>query len=340
MSDHDVVGPLMVASTGTTRDRTVTRAAGVTAVLLAGALLAGCSATATGATRAQDATPTTTASPTDDAPRQPDRPTGGPEPTPEPTPSASTPVSPPAPAPEASPPAAPTPAPAPAPEPAPAPAAPAPAAPTPELPPPAPPEPAALRRGDEGPAVLALQQRLADLGYFMPAVDGSFGAGTQQAVWALQKAAGLGRDGLVGPATQAALDAGTRPSPRTTSGRAIEVDLRRQLLLAVDDGVVTRVVNASSGNNKTYEALGRQQRAYTPTGDYSVVREINGMHESTLELGTMYRPKYFRGGWAVHGSGSIPPYPASHGCVRVSNAAMNWIWDTWGAPLGTRVLVY
>jgi len=26
--------------------------------------------------------------------------------------------------------------------------------------------------------------------------------------------------------------------------------------------------------------------------------------------------------------------------VRVSNAAMDWIWDTWGAPLGTPVHVY
>ncbi|MCU1430917.1 MAG: hypothetical protein JWP95_22, partial [Actinotalea sp.] len=25
---------------------------------------------------------------------------------------------------------------------------------------------------------------------------------------------------------------------------------------------------------------------------------------------------------------------------RVSNAAMDWIWDVWTAPLGTRVLVY
>ena len=188
--------------------------------------------------------------------------------------------------------------------------------------------------------MLALQQRLIELGYFLPAADGEFGSGTQQAVWALQKAAGLSRDGLVGPATQAALDAGTRPSPRTTTGRSIEIDLDRQLLLAVDDGVVTRVVNASSGNGETYEALGRQLRATTPTGDYTLVRQIDGMHESSLELGSMYRPKYFHRGWAVHGSGSIPPWPASHGCVRVSNSAMNWIWDTWGAPLGTRVVLY
>ena len=326
MSHDDVV-----ASLSTARGRAPRRAAGLTAVLLAGALLAGCSAIATGA---EGPTSPRSASPPDAAPTEPAAPPTR-TPTPEPTPEPSTPAPPPIPAPEPTPPPVPEPAPAPPASPAPEPAPPAPA---PEPPPPA--EPAALQRGDQGPAVLALQQRLAELGYFMTAPDGDFGAATQQAVWALQKAAGLGRDGLVGPATQAALDAGTRPQPRTTSGRVIEVDLRRQLLLAVDDGAVTRVINASSGNNKTYEALGRQQRAYTPTGDYSVVREINGMHESTLELGSMYRPKYFRGGWAVHGSGSIPPYPASHGCVRVSNAAMNWIWDSWGAPLGTRVLVY
>ncbi|WP_298460601.1 L,D-transpeptidase family protein [uncultured Cellulomonas sp.] len=197
-----------------------------------------------------------------------------------------------------------------------------------------------LRRGDEGPAVRTVQERLAELGYFITAPDGIFGASTQQAVWAVQKAAGLTRDGLVGPATRAALDAGTRPAARTTTGRVIEIDLDRQLVLAVDGGAVTRAMNASSGNGERYTALGRPQRAYTPTGDYTVVRQIDGMHESTLELGSMYRPKYFRGGWAVHGSSSIPPWPASHGCVRVSNAAMNWIWDTWGAPIGTRVVVY
>ncbi|WP_370634517.1 L,D-transpeptidase family protein [Actinotalea sp. Marseille-Q4924] len=178
------------------------------------------------------------------------------------------------------------------------------------------------------------------MGYFIARVDGEFGAGTQQAVWALQKVAGLTRDGIVGPATSAALDAGVRPTPRTTAGRVIEIDLDRQILLAVDDGVVTRIVNASSGNGETYTAQGRQLQAITPTGSYELVRQIDGMHESTLELGSMYRPKYFHKGWAVHGSTSVPPWPASHGCVRVSNAAMNWIWDAWGAPLGTPVVVH
>ena len=34
-------------------------------------------------------------------------------------------------------------------------------------------------------------------------------------------------------------------------------------------------------------------------------------------LGTLYDPMYFTGGYAIHGNPSVPPYPASHGCVRV-----------------------
>ena len=197
-----------------------------------------------------------------------------------------------------------------------------------------------LEYGDSGERVLALQQRLQELGYFLQDADGSFGPATQQAVWALQKAAGQYRDGVVGPKTQAALDDGVRPRAHSSSGKAVEIDLDRQLLMTVEDGKVTRIINASSGNGETYEAKGRSYHATTPRGSYAVYMERNGMHESTLELGSMYRPKYFSGGYAVHGSGSIPPYPASHGCVRVSNAAMNWLWDSWGLPKGTPVILY
>ncbi|GAA4736440.1 hypothetical protein GCM10023216_32130 [Isoptericola chiayiensis] len=202
------------------------------------------------------------------------------------------------------------------------------------------PEPQYLQVGATGAEVSALQERLVELGYYLPGVDGVFGPMTQQAVWALQKSAGLYRDAVVGPNTEAALDDGVRPSPVSSSGKVVEIDLDRQLLLAVEDGRVVRTFNASSGNGETFEAKGRTYRATTPTGTYAVYMERDYLHESTLELGSMYRPKYFTGGIAVHGSGSIPPYPASHGCIRVSNSAMNWLWDSWGMPQGTTVVVH
>ncbi|GIG29642.1 L,D-transpeptidase family protein [Cellulomonas marina] len=314
---------------GSRRRGPVAAVRAATAALLGITLLAGCTTGTDADPGAAGPAPTATPSARPSSAPPGDRPTGSPSPDASTAPSGSPSTSP-VPSPSATPSLTPAPSPSGTPTPS--------ATPSPE--PTAPAEPAPLRRGDEGDAVRVLQARLVELGYAVAEPDGRFGSATQQAVWALQKAAGISRDGLVGPQTQAALDAGTRPTARTTSGRVIEVDLDRQLVLAVDGGVVTRVINASSGNGESYEAAGRPQRAYTPTGEYTVVREVDGLRESSLELGTLYRPKYFRAGWAVHGSDSVPPWPASHGCVRVANSAMDWIWDTWGAPIGTPVVVY
>ncbi|MFC4628952.1 L,D-transpeptidase family protein [Promicromonospora alba] len=197
-----------------------------------------------------------------------------------------------------------------------------------------------IEYGEVSNRVGKLQQRLQDLGYFVTSVDKAYGGETQQAIFALQKAGGLYRDGVVGDATQNAADDGVVPKAQTSSGKVLEIDIDRQLVLAVDNGKVVKVINASSGNGETYEAKGATYTAYTPRGSFAVFREVNGMHSSTLELGDMWRPKFFTGGIAVHGSASVPAFPASHGCVRVSNSAMDWIWDTWGAPSGTPVVVY
>lgn len=194
--------------------------------------------------------------------------------------------------------------------------------------------------GEVSDRVGALQQRLQDLGYFVTSVDNAYGGETQQAVFALQKAGGLYRDGVVGDATQNAADSGVVPQAQTSSGKVLEIDIDRQLVLAVEDGKVVKIINASSGNGETYEAKGNTYTAYTPRGSFAVYREENRMYSSSLELGDMWRPKFFTGGIAVHGSASVPAFPASHGCVRVSNSAMDWIWDSWGAPSGTPVVVY
>jgi lipoprotein-anchoring transpeptidase ErfK/SrfK len=197
-----------------------------------------------------------------------------------------------------------------------------------------------IEYGEVSNRVGKLQQRLKDLGYFVTSVDKAYGGETQQAVFALQKAGGLYRDGVVGDATQNAADDGVVPKAQTSSGKVLEIDIDRQLVLAVEDGKVVKVINASSGNGETYEAKGNTYTAYTPRGSFAVYREENRMYASRLELGDMWRPKFFTGGIAVHGSASVPAFPASHGCVRVSNSAMDWIWDTWGAPSGTPVVVY
>jgi N-acetylmuramoyl-L-alanine amidase len=51
--------------------------------------------------------------------------------------------------------------------------------------------------------------------------------------------------------------------------------------------------------------------------------------------------KYFHSdGIVIHGYPSVPAYPASHGCARVTMPAMNFIWENDLAPQGSTVIVY
>jgi Putative peptidoglycan binding domain/L,D-transpeptidase catalytic domain len=201
------------------------------------------------------------------------------------------------------------------------------------------PAPVSLRLEDEGPAVLEIQQRLSDLGYWLDEVDGHYGQLTRQAVLAFQKAEGLTRDGVAGPQTRGALPDASRPQPEDTDGDHIEVDLERQLLLVVLDGQLKWAFNTSTGSGESYDSpSGGTDVATTPRGEFEIERQINGLRRA--ELGLLYRPKYFHGGIAVHGYGSIPAEPASHGCVRVTNSAMDLLWSSDVATIGTEVTVY
>lgn len=73
-----------------------------------------------------------------------------------------------------------------------------------------------LRRGSKGAEVRALQERLIALGHLTGAADGDFGPMTEAAVKAFQTANGLTADGIVGPRTQAVLDASGSGPPAPT----------------------------------------------------------------------------------------------------------------------------
>jgi hypothetical protein len=196
-----------------------------------------------------------------------------------------------------------------------------------------------FRAGDQGPGVASLQQRLLNAGYWLPAADGVFGSTTTQAVYAFQKANGLPRDGDIGPEDQAALDSGARAAPVSTSGDLVEVDKARQLLFVIRSGRMVWTFNTSTGSNGSYTSGGVTYRAITPEGHFTFLRQVDGVR--TSHLGQLFRPKYFtNAGHAIHGSPSIPPYPASHGCVRLSNPAINFIWDAGLAPLGSPIWVH
>ena len=185
-----------------------------------------------------------------------------------------------------------------------------------------------LKRGSRGSSVKSLQRTLRANGYWHSGSDGVFGQTTEQAVMAVQKVRGLGRDGVCGPQTWAAVDSLSRPRARTTSGNIMELDLTRQVVIFVVSGRVKWVFNTSTGKSGWR----------TPRGRFTFFRQVNGSDSGPY--GSLWRPKYFNGGIAIHGSPSIPGYPASHGCARLSNAATNYIWANSLAPMGRKVWVY
>jgi N-acetylmuramoyl-L-alanine amidase len=187
--------------------------------------------------------------------------------------------------------------------------------------------PPTLRQGSRGLAVVALQRRLHGLGYDAGPFDGEFGSQTFHGVVAFQKVNNLPRDGIVGPGTWARLAQPLVPRARyAPPGYSVEVRLDKQVLFLVRDGAVVRILDSSTGKASTP----------TPAGDFTVVRRIDGWRQS--RLGLMWRPNYFSGGYAIHGYSSVPTYPASHGCVRITIPAMDRLWPRLG--IGVPVHVY
>jgi len=196
--------------------------------------------------------------------------------------------------------------------------------------------PAVVGPGSSPYAVTRLQERLTDLGFRPGPIDGHYGGPLRAAVIAFQKEHDLERDGLFRSwywdllGDTITLDASADPN-------RVEIDIGRQVLYLVVDNRVATVVPISSGSGGTYRGLsGGASRARTPEGAFTFYRHVNGWRISYL--GGLYEPYYFMGGYALHGSLSVPPYPASHGCVRVQISDMNYLKSQ--LAVGMPVFVY
>ena len=174
--------------------------------------------------------------------------------------------------------------------------------------------------GWRGPRVRVVEQRLRELRYALPRVDGLYDLDTYQAVLAFQKVERLPWTGRVDARVWARLRAARLPRARF-AGDHIEVSKGRQFLMVVRKGVVTDVVHVSTG------ATGN-----TPLGRWQVYRKVSGWDW------VLWYPMYFLRGFAIHGYPSVPAYPASHGCVRVPMWIAPQLYST--HSWGTTVYVY
>lgn len=200
---------------------------------------------------------------------------------------------------------------------------------------------------ESGAGAQRAQERLLELGFWLQDPNGDYGVTTRQAVMAFQKYSGLPTTESVDDATAAALSSAEfRVHGISNEGTLIEVDKTRQLLFVIEDGVTSWAINVSTGSGVPFRERDKTEwgkwiwgDAQTPEGIFTIDREYTkGWRPG--DLGEIYRPKYFNGGIALHGAYKIPAYPASHGCVRMSTPAMDFIWSADLAPRGTTVWVH
>jgi L,D-transpeptidase catalytic domain/Putative peptidoglycan binding domain/Sporulation and spore germination len=190
------------------------------------------------------------------------------------------------------------------------------------------PPPIVKPKGKKLPGTRQIQTKLAKLAYLpKSAVDGLDGYQTREAVIAFQAWSGLGRDGVVGPATSAALKIATRPVPQPGGpARRIEVYNDKGVTLLIDGGRTVRAIHTSSGAAGTPTYLGR----------FTVGRKELRSWSVPFSTWLPYA-SYFNQGIAFHEYADVPPYPASHGCVRVPAPEAKGLYDF--ATLGTVVVV-
>lgn len=187
------------------------------------------------------------------------------------------------------------------------------------------------------PAVVEVQRRLQALGYYAGPVDGLLGPASTTALQAFQKVQGLPVDGRADPDTLQALADPVGPADVPGEPDRIIIDLDRQVLSVHLAGRLVRVMPVSSGNGEEYDLPGGvQARALTPAGSFRILRRTRGVVDA--HFGRLTDPMWFHSGWAIHGSGNVPPTPASHGCVRLPRHDAEWLFDV--AEVGMQVLVH
>ena len=179
--------------------------------------------------------------------------------------------------------------------------------------------------GSEGALVVLLESQLDKLRYPCGEVDGVYDERTRDAVMAFEKVERLSRDGVAGPEVWQKVFGAQTPAPRLSApGTRLEVDLTRQVVFVVRENVVTEIIHCSTG------------KAGTPPGHGKVWLMQTGWQECSV--GWMFYPCYFYPHIAIHGSSSVPPWPASHGCIRTPNWIAPWVHSQ--LSIGMSVDVY
>ena len=206
--------------------------------------------------------------------------------------------------------------------------------------------PAAMGSGSGGRDVVRLQRRLSLLEYYTGTSDGSYGAGTAEAVTAFQKQHKLARTGSADTATLKVLfseDAQKMLKPYVLK---VSVDDQRVYAYALDDHneytVLARTMKCSTGKSGSPTPTGTYQNTTGPGARWHYFKKFDcwAQYAYYIQGDIMFHSVLYgsKEGSVTRSSVNNLGRQASHGCVRLSVEDAKWIYTN--CPRNTKVVVY
>ena len=169
--------------------------------------------------------------------------------------------------------------------------------------------------GSKGRYAHILLARLVALRFRVPGISSSISVAAGDSIVAFQKAYGLPRTYAFGADDWRKLDVARLIKARYKSPKThIEIDKTRQILMVVKGGKPYGIIAVSTG------ATGN-----TPVGRFHILRKAPAT-STWLGSAILWRTMDFYGNFAMHGYPEVPPYPASHGCVREPMWVADWTY--------------
>jgi hypothetical protein len=183
-----------------------------------------------------------------------------------------------------------------------------------------------ISAGSRGNQVKVLFRALVALHFRVPGVSYSMSTAGADAIVAFQKAYRLPRTYVFGAADWRKLETATLLKPRHSKPALhIEVDKIRQILMVVRNGSPLGILACSTGRTNN-----------TPEGTHAI--QWKAYSAPTPYGGLLYYDMQFAPSFAMHAYPSVPPYPASHGCVRQPTWVAPWTYSV--SSVGETVYVY
>lgn len=192
-----------------------------------------------------------------------------------------------------------------------------------------------LKRGSQGQDVVALQQQLAELGFYQKAIDGDFGRGTEAALLAFQRVNGLAQTGVYSAGDRAVIAAQPLPMPAVSTVAQLNVgdsgaEVERLQVALANQGVFSATATGFYGpltRNAVASFQERQRLPVTGQADGATLEAL-GMGGNAVAAVPVAPAKVSSGNWGDRPFPTAPVTAQNHNNNRFDNVD----WNQYGLP--------